>query len=244
MGGVSTQLATDLAARIASNLTEASEPPMPELVGVVYVLDPADVVLSGGKIVTWNGPTNITQGTDALRAAYNAEDADFGGRPSATFAGAQNYDFPSMAAFTEGEMFAVVKVASDPPGSDLASGCWRFGGTPNTAHYPYTDGVVYLDFGSDRKDGLAVNPAQSLAVAHVHNAWSATNNWAVALNGSVLMSTASSSVTFPTNPRMGGNSNMTAVYSGKLAHLVLCSAVQTPEARAAMVAWLVERFSL
>lgn len=215
------------------------------LSGIVRVLDPADAVISSGKITTFNGPTAITQGTDAQRATFNAWDYDFKGQPSATFAGAQLYPLGNLSALTAAEFFAVLKLDADPAGSTSTCGLVRLSGASNNqCLYPYVDGAIYDGFAStSRYDGIS--GVANLAQPHIYNPRSQAGEWALNINGVQRYATATNTVSLPTAGVFGHEAWWSATYfTGKLAYAVLCDRVQTPQARAAMHAYLKARFGI
>lgn len=251
-------LASDLSSSAGSDLTRRGPIPSEILQGIVLTLDAADVVVASGKVATFNnaGGTPITQATAAQRAAYSAADAQFRGQPVATFvtdgptASIWNvYDLPDLSALTQGEVFAVLAsqygAAPGPGGSERYTGLWHMGADLGNVHYPYPDGNAYDSFGSTvRKTYLQVSPAHAFTEAHVYNVSSAPGAYTARYNASVMHATASNTVGFASAPTFGAYFSASGLYgfNGRLAYLVVCSAVQSPAARAKMLGYLSTRF--
>ena len=251
-------LTSDLSSPIGGDITRRGPIPSEILQGIVLTLDAADVAVSGGKVATWNnaGGTPITQATAAQRATYVASDAQFKGQPVATFASdgpagtAWNvYDLPSLAALTQGEAFAVLAsqygFTTGPGGGDRYTGLWHMGADVGNVHYPYPDGNAYDSFGTTaRKTYSQVYLTHAFTEPHVYNVSSAPSAYTARYNASVMHATASNTVGFASAPTFGAYNSASGLYgfNGRLAYLVVCSAVQTPAARAKMLGYLNTRF--
>jgi hypothetical protein len=215
------------------------------LSGIIRILDPANAVVSADKIVTFNGPVAVTNNNSAQQAAYAASDVDFNGQPSASFAGAQTYPLGDLSALTGAEFFAVLKLTADPPPTTATTGLMRLSGrADNTCLYPYNDGNLYDGFASANRYTIG-NIATDLSQTHIYNPHSGPGDWALNINGAQQYATASNTVLGPTSGTFGSETYWSAAFlSGKLAYAVLCDRVQTPTARAAMLAYLKQRFAI
>lgn len=227
---------------------------MPEVVGepadflsgVTLVMDPVDVVVTSGKVETWNGPATITQADAAKRAAFNASDSDFNNQPSATFDGVDDvYPLGDLSALTQGEIFVVLKLANDPPSADTKTGFMKTTGNGiATTHYRWTDGVVYDSFGTSvRKTVGSITP--NLALPHVYNSRSQAGEWTLEINGVQEFTTATNTVNFGNASFTSfGRDGATYFLDGKVAYVALCNQVQTATQRARMLRYLNERFAI
>jgi hypothetical protein len=150
-------------------------------------------------------------------------------------------DFAS--GFTAGEVFVVVKIDTDPPGGNEQTGLWDFASnTANAAHFPFTDGTIYDDWGSsDRK--TTANPASALTDFRLYNVRSANNAWSNHLDGTQLHSDTSHTVGFAATPLIG-QSPATFFLDGDIAEFVMCSSVQSAPERADLHAYFEAEYGL
>ena len=145
---------------------------------------------------------------------------------------------PSFAALTEGEIFWRVKVNNDPPAGANQSGISSLG-TDVAArnHYPLNgSGVVYHGFGSDTRKTCG-DPATDLATWHTLNIHSASNDWALKIDGSVLFSTATNTVAFTATPKIGISDN-TYDFDGQVKAICMFNAKLSPGDRASMESYM------
>jgi len=125
----------------------------------------------------------------------------------------------TLAALTEGEMFIVLKAVNDP-GTDFVSSPWHFGTNPST-FYPYSDGIIYDDFGTTTRK-TTVNPSLNLSSFRLYNVNSKSGEWTSRLNGTQLFTTEVNTVAFPTNPALGtGNNGTGQLFSGDIAEVIV-----------------------
>jgi hypothetical protein len=111
------------------------------------------------------------------------------------------FQLPSMVALTQGEAFMRRKLSVSPP-DDGVGVWWDFSPSSQESHTPYTDNGFYDHFGSaTRRNGLA-HPG-GLTSWHVMSAFSATNDWAIRINTTVVGTDASNTVEFPATPLWG-----------------------------------------
>jgi len=106
-----------------------------------------------------------------------------------------------------GEIFSVQK-------NDGSGFPWDFGGTYNSAS-TYSGNTINTYFG--RKETMVSTPniPYNLAVPSILNAWSATNNWGLALNGDLLQQLTQNTTHFtPTYPPL--NSYYIGAINGKI----------------------------
>jgi hypothetical protein len=103
---------------------------------------------------------------------------------------------------TSGELIMVLKMAADPAASSATSGSTYFSNAGFSTHYPFTDNNVYEGFGTDTRKSTG-NPSVSLAGWHVYDAWSASGDWALQINGATHFSTGTNTVNFIATPLLG-----------------------------------------
>lgn len=130
--------------------------------------------------------------------------SELAGYPAIRFDGVLSaLGLPALSSLTEGEIFIVLRLRNDPPADAARSGLWTLGTAAAAGvRYPDTDGVIRDGFGAtDLK--TTVDPAASLAQAHVYNAVTKPGEWTSRLNGVQLFTTAANAVGFPTAPILG-----------------------------------------
>lgn len=180
----------------------------PDQVTGLYQWLKADAITglnNGDAIATWEDSSgnnrDATQATGANQPTYQTNVVN--SLPVVRFDGSDDYlllgDF---SALTEGEVFIVIKIDADPPGADAQSGLAVWGSSSSAAHFPYTDGTIYDDFGSTTRK-TTVNPTPALTSWRVYNVWSVSGDWASNLDGSSLYSTATNTVSFPASVNLG-----------------------------------------
>ena len=214
------------------------------LTGTTHVLDPANAVITSGKVEQYNGPAVVTQTTAGSRATYNASDAAFANQPTATFDGVDDfYPLGSLGGTTQGEMFVVLKIANDPPSLGAKSGYHYIGSAASGTHYPFTDGIVYDAFGTNTRKTVG-DLATPLTSPHIYNVRSSAGNWTLEINGTQVFTTASNTAAFIGAALFGTTYTSVHFLDGTVAYMVLCNQVQTPEVRAAFVQYLKGRFGI
>lgn len=240
-------LSCSISDSLASDLERG---PRDILNGLTILLDPRDVVVTSGKVETWNGQKAITQSDAAKRAAFIASDPNFSGQPSANFQSAIDgegnllygavYPLGDLSAYTEGEIFVVLKLDSASP-SNPVSGGWRLG-TGSQDHWGFTNGRIYSsDFSTLRRNLIDPAPV-NLASPHIANVSSRTNEWVLRLNGTTILSDATNTVSGNTAAYFGGDNSI--YMDGQVAFAAICNRVQTSAARVQMVRYLRARFAV
>lgn len=214
--------------------------------GLILDLD-ADAITglsNNDPVATWEDSSaagnDATQATPANRPTYQTNVLN--GRPVVNFnyLNTQHFTLPNLySGATAGEVFAVLKALQDPPGNQLWSGLWEFGtaGSGSSDHYPFTDGVVYMGWGSTARKTCG-NPAVNLAAFHILNISSAAGAWALRLNGSTLHSTGTNTVGFDSTPLLGVSANTSYRFGGQIAELVSYDAVLSAGDRTAVYNYL------
>lgn len=111
-----------------------------------------------------------------------------------------------LGTYTEAELFVVLKAAADPASSNLKGSYAAFGTDFNITHYPFTDGTVYDDFGSNVRKNTG-NPSTNLATFNLYNVTTKANSWVSRINGTQFYSTTTNTVAWNSAPQFGGNAN-------------------------------------
>ncbi len=184
--------------------------------------------------VTGNGRA-WSQGTDALRPTYSAAVAALGGRPGFVFDGlASVLAGVDASALTAGECLCVFQVANDPPATGLKSGLYRFGTAAGVANVPYTDGVIYEEFGSTLQK-MTGNPAATMTTQTCYQVFSGAGTWGNAVNGTSLLSTGTNTVGFSATAKLGAGT--TNFLDGSIGCFYMWNRKLTTAERASCLAW-------
>jgi len=95
---------------------------------------------------------------------------------------------------TEAEIFIVLKNDFAAP-ADTNNGIWKWNDIAS-AHHPFDgDGQIYEDFGTSVRKSVG-SPLIALNTWHIHNVYSAANDYAVYLNGNLQFSSGTNVVQF------------------------------------------------
>lgn len=106
-----------------------------------------------------------------------------------------------MSGETEGEVFIVVKIDTDPPGASAQSGLWNMDGEgTNTVHYPFTNGQLYEAWGSNSRKSTGVDPTPALTSFRLYNVASKSADFKIRLDGTQIYTTGTN-----TFSNFGGN---------------------------------------
>lgn len=186
--------------------------------------DPSDLatITEAGGFVSQlddkSGNSNhYTQGTGASQPATGAT----------TVNGLNIFDYlgdylelPDMSALTGGfTIYRIMKNTLDPPTVIGLTGVDWLGGSAQSSHYAYTDGVVYLDTGSTARKTCG-NPVTDLTGAHILRVTSVAGEFTVTINNETLFTTATNTVGLNTTPRIGAYSG-TFVYNGSIGEMII-----------------------
>ena len=146
---------------------------------------------------------HATQGNAAERPAL-ATGATPTGQTAVRFDG--DDDFVSLPNFLTGdlaaEVFVVIRNDVDTPANSGQTGLWDFGSDGTNSHYPWTDGVIYDEFGTTSRK-TTLNRATPLNQYNVYNVRSETNLWESRLNNGEIFTTNSNAVGFSAAPKLG-----------------------------------------
>jgi len=153
-----------------------------------------------------------------------------------------HFTLPNFATgFTSGEIFLVPQVLPDDPPTDSGvnmgppAGDW---GTGTQSLYPFTDGVIYENWGSTVRK-TTNNPTTNLTNWVVYNIRTASGDWSWSINGATsgndFFSTASNTVAFGTAPRIGTNGRN---LNGRIVEVIFYSRVLNSTERFTIHAYL------
>ena len=159
-----------------------------------------------------------------------------------------------MSGMTQGEVFIVVKGDNrDPAYLDDRYHSWRLGPSEHDAHWaepPFLNawsvatssgsGLLKEDFGTQSVRSIG-NPPGSLADWRIYNVRAASDEWAVAFEGSTIYVDTTNNVSFSTQPRLGARGNNSDFL---MAEFALHNVKLTAAERSAVVTKLRERWGL
>lgn len=202
-----------------------------------YKAENETAIANNAKTPSWtdlsSNARNAAQTTASIQATKR--DAQINGKAVYDLTpGSARMLLPTMAGFTAGEIFLVVK--SDVDTSGAVSSPINCGTGGAFLHYAFTGGIVYDDFGSTARKNCG-NPAQDLAVYHCLNILSKPGFYSMRINNSLLFSTASNTVGFSSIPQFG-------LYKGRIAEAIFINAEATAPNRAAILTYISEEYAL
>lgn len=137
-------------------------PPFDPAVGAALALRGDDVVLDSGRVATW---------TDRSGNGRHYTQSTAGQRPTIDTLGGQ----PAL-------VFVVLAADADPPAANARTGLWQFSTVTLGTHYPYTDGVVYDQFGTSVRKTTG-NPTPSLAALRLYEVITTPDEWTNRIDG-------------------------------------------------------------
>lgn len=218
--------------------------------GLILHLDADDLsgtLSDGDPVATW--PDQSGLGNDAAQAtAANRPVFKTGiinGLPAIRFGGLASDQYLIWASnpfsgATAGEIFIVLATVEDPPASSDNSGLWNISAHSN-AHYPYTDGVVYDNFGTTSRKTTG-NPTQDLTEWHWYNVSSAAGAWTSRINGIQHYTTPSNTVAFDVSSPWLGKSGSIFNFRGDMAAVIAYDHVLTAQDRADVEDYITQRW--
>lgn len=196
-------------------------------------------------IATWedasSAAVDATQASSGNRPTYQTNELN--GLPIVRFDGNDVFEIGDLSALTEGEVFIVIKLDADPATAGSTSGLWHLGSDTTTTHFPYTDGTIYDGFGTTARK-TTVNPTPALTSWRIYNVWSAASDWASNLDGSSLYTTATNTVGFPADARLGANSVGIIYLDGDIAAFILYDHKLSAGTRSDVLGYLQDKYAL
>jgi hypothetical protein len=112
-----------------------------------------------------------------------------------------NIPNPMLAGLSACAMYAVIKLANDPP-TVGDGGIERIGTDVQADHFPYTDGVVYNGFASTARKTYG-NPSPSLAAWRIISIYSAASAHGIYIDGTLFASTVTNTFGVNNTPTFG-----------------------------------------
>lgn len=150
-----------------------------------------------------------------------------------------------LASPTAAMMFYVCKAFADPSVTNRDGAV--FGQIENhtgDTHIPYTDSNIYTGFCSTTR--RSVNPAFGLTNWHIFAEHSATNDYAIWINGSTILTSGTNTVGTSTNARRFGCGDASAVaaYRGQCAEAIFVNAIPSTLDRQKVEGYLAHKYGL
>jgi hypothetical protein len=206
------------------------------------------VLNDGDDVVTWPDGSGNGNGLGGPSLPPKFRTGVLNGLPVVRFNGTSQFlNFPvnAFVGFTAAEAFIVVKANNpDPPVSSVGTGLWDFGTDITSTHYPFTDGIIYDDFGTSARK-TTVNPTPSLNAFNLYNVISSSGLWASRLNGgSTIFSTGTNTVAFIAQCTLGSSGGGTVYFNGDIAEFILYNRVISQSERDQIESYVAAKYGL
>jgi hypothetical protein len=206
---------------------------LPSAGGVEAWLDQSGLGNQATQTIVENQPTVVTG-------------AAFSGYPVVRFSGepGQYMSLPDfMNGASAGEAFVVLSKNS---AANEVAGLWTLG-VSNGSRYPEVSEEIQDDFGTDLwtpANAGAVLP--TLTVPHLYNVASGPGEWFQNLNGQRYATAERelNNVVFSSTPLLGAGINIGVFFPGDIAEVLVYSRVLTVAERAAVTAYLINKYNL
>ena len=149
---------------------------------------------------------------------------------------------PDFSAFSEGELFAKVKLDAYPQISDYATGIWQFGDVVSgfdNDHYAWrSNGNIYSAVGSTLRKNFLPSPTPTYTDYNVIDIISAPSDFEYLLNGASQFTDATNAVSFSVTPKIGESATTGYYLIGSIKALLLFKRKLTAEERAVVLAYM------
>jgi hypothetical protein len=221
------------------------------LPGLALWYDAAALSLAdGAAVAAW--PDRSGGGHDATVAGTGHPTYRRGGGPNGTpclaFDGSPNalaVPAAALSGLAAGEVWIVLRDAADPPADGTRSCPYGLGSSLAFSHIPFSNGLIYDDFGSTARKGAIAYPAGALAQWSIYSATSAPGLWSNRLAGVPLSATTDNAVGWSPAPQIGCSvSPSLTSYTGRIAEFVLLGRVATEAEEAAMTSYFHSQYGL
>lgn len=206
------------------------------------------VASDGDLVAGWQDKSgsgrHMTQSTSGNRPAYKV--SILNSKPVVRFDGSNDVlAGANLTALSAAEAFIVVKIGqADPPPSGSGTGLWHYGSDPQATHYPYSDGNVYDNFGTNSRKGLG-NPTPALDAFRLYNVTTKSGGWTARIDGTQVYTTASNTVGFRSSCELGsGLSGSGPAFIGDVAEVIIYSAELSAGDRDVVEAYIAAKYGL
>jgi hypothetical protein len=193
--------------------------------------------------ISGNG-RNATQGTPANQPAIIS--GGLNGKQVRRFDGSNHWF--NISKFMTGSATAlfVCKRTTDPATTTATTGPvlgdWGTV-TSQGVHFPWTDGAIYDHFGSNVRKTVG-NPASPLTNWRMISKVSAPNDWRYYIDGALFYSTASNTVAWGNNPRIGASYFNSYKYYGDIAEILVFPSALSNTDRLAVETYLATKWGI
>jgi len=222
------------------------QPPLTNL--VVWLKTPIVGLVNNDQVTTWpdssgNG-NDATQTTEADKPEYLTNQIN---GLDVVFIDGGNSEFLNIAlnasGYTAASIFIVLKVTADPS-TGAGAGLWNLSDADFSAHFPYTDGVIYDNaFSTVRK--TVGNPTPSLTSFHIYDVISASGSWKARLDAVELFATGTNTVDGATSLVLGRSTiGGSFDFGGSIAEVLIYNAALSDTDRNDAETYLATRFAI
>lgn len=193
-------------------------PPVTSGLGIYYhgdtdlTTDGSTPTADAGLVGQWDDQSGNARHATASGGQRPTWDADaFGaGKGGVQFDSGLWLDLPTgyLTGLTVAEVFLVCKILVDPPTDANKAGIWTMGtdGSDQNDVYPWTDGIVYMNFGSTARK-TTNDPTTALTTAHVLDILTKSAEWTRRINnassGNDFFTTGTNTVGWHASPKIG-----------------------------------------
>ncbi len=242
-----TYAGTSAYSNVATVTTLPSVPSLPLAGQRLWLRADAGVPGGAGSVQTWfdqSGLNNHATASFTVSQQPTLVLNAINGRPAIHFTRAQSQSFalPSlMSGASEGEIFIVVKAASDNDG--VPNGLLAFGSSPtNGLYYPHGNGSIYDEFGSTVTTQVG-DPAPSLATFNLYNSSSRPGSWISRFNAGVMKNLTTNTVAWSGTLNIGifGGASY---FNGDVAEIIVYDRVLSSAERENVGYYLNQKYAL
>jgi hypothetical protein len=221
------------------------------LPGLALWYDAAALSLAdGAAVAAW--PDRSGGGHDATVAGTGHPTYRRGGGPNGTpclaFDGSPNalaVPAAAVAGLAAGEIWIVLRGATDPPADGTKSCPYGFGSSLTFSHVPFSNGLIYDEFGATARHNAIAYTAGALAQWGVYSVTSAPGLWSNRLAGRPLSTTTDNVVGWSLAPQIGCSVDPSLTsYTGQIAEFVLLGRQATAQEETAMAAYFHAKYGL
>ena len=167
-------------------------------------------------------------------------------RKTITFNGTSQYfALPNIfAGHSAGSCYYVIKCTNDPNADNLKTGLHHFGTDfLNSSHFTWTDGDIYEAFGTSARKS-PVDPTPALTSWRIYHVCSASNDWAMYLDGVSILSTGTNTVGFEAAPTLGRSLTTTIFFDGRIAEAIYTAQKESTADRERVEGYLAHKYGL
>jgi hypothetical protein len=210
---------------------------------------------NGDTIQTWadqsgNG-NDISQATSGKRPTLVTSDLNSKNTVRFTSANATVFTMPNLlSGASQASIYCVYKAVNDPALADASSGglikIGSQGGGSAANHWPYSDGIIYDDFGSANRQDVG-NPSFSLSSTYrIIGIQSSSTEYRWYFDGTSFYSNSTNTPGFTSTPEMGHfASGSTQIYANAFcAEVIICNNILTDGQRQKIEGWLAWQWAL